>query len=214
MYKGTYSDYADSGDTLDGVLAGSGSWEYRYRNTNLYDGVPDPQGVGAWLSGTHMDHTNYSAFMESTDSYKESYSGYMSGNDTDDPDGFWTMSQAANIAFNNLSSEYYVGLLNYSANAAWDGSESTYVASGTLCAEGGAEVNLDGCVDFDFDLTFDWDIEEGWSGYPVSGTVTLSTVDATVMYDYGYSSSTDCFLFLVDADNNSAYEYTSLECNR
>ena len=212
-YKGTYSNYADSGDTLDGVLAGSGSWEFRYRETGLYDGIPTPQEVGTWLSGTYMEHTNYSAFMESTDSSKESYSGYMSGNDTDDPDGFWTTNQAANIAYNNLASEYYVGLLNFSGNAAWDGSESTYVASGTLCAEGGPEVNLNGCVEFELDLMWDWDIDECWlCEYPDGGTVTLSTVDATVMYDYSYTSSGGCFLYSVDADNNSAYEYTSVEC--
>ena len=189
QYKGTYSDYADSGDQPPYVLKGSGSWEHRYDQQDLYDGVEGPQGIGTLLSDSYMAHFNYAAFAESTSGTDDNYSGYLTRTTSNGygDDSTWSETEVANIARNNLTSGTHVGLLNYSSTEAWDGSFSTFVGSGTLCLDG--EEPFEGCLDFDIDLSWDWDISTCYiCSYPDSGTMTVSPSGGTGSGVYEYDN--------------------------
>ncbi len=222
-----YDDFMDSGDGDPSyVMRGSGS---RYNEFNLserYDGlVPgatsrsaNGSGVGTYLGAERMEYVNYSDFAESTSDldpnnspYDELTAGWalQKYSHTGSP-GVWSLNQDVNMAYNNFTDDVYRGLLDATATAGYDGSFTTLEASGKFCYEG---TSYDGCLTYEMDLQWDGDEDlKSTTALPDDGTINISTIIASAMFDFGYTSDPLCYLFSLDADNDSAYEFTSVGC--
>ncbi len=211
----TYSDYADSGDLrYPGVLTGAGSMyeASEYSGTYDYDTEND-------LTYSESSHLNYASFKETIgDGWRrtpseESRDGYLKDKWMYDyVAGTWTGSQAANFSYayaESGSDPVYVGLLNASLTASYDGTTatdmSTFAGTGTLCTEGDYEFSFYGCVDFVIDVSYEGDVDEPLDP-PDSGTISVSTVDATAMYAFGTTPSfPDCIQYtVIEAGASSA----------
>ena len=106
---------------------------------------------------------------------------------------------------------YTQALLNFSQSHVWDLSTSTFMSSGTYCAEGDVESYVTGCVDFDAALTWENDAGgeplfcRGYSnpfecyGQPDQGTLTLQADGATASWAYTPGGT----LYTFDAGNGA-----------
>ena len=190
--------YSDWQDTTGTVLKANGDASFRY-STSVDLGDVE-----------HMEHTNYNAFAVSSVSRNYLVGGYASSKHSSpaSPD-VWVENKLADIGNNDFVGDIYFGLLDASSDADYDGSVTTLVASGEYCEEG---TGFNGCFDYEMNLQWDGD-QDPASWPPDDGTIKVSTVTSSAMYDYSYAAPFDCFLYSVDADNNNAYEYTTVECD-
>jgi len=227
-----YDNWEDSGNEDPHIVRGSGSFFHQLVERQNYDGVePDSvepeglaragssSGIGTYLGSEAMIYENYSDFAQSSaDPYPngdfpfdELTAGWASWNYSESgKTGVWSRNLDANIAYNNFYDEEYSALLNATATAGYDGSVTTLVAAGRFCEEG---IGIGGCLDYEIDLQWDGDEDPAQTDVmPDDGTINISTVDAKAMFDFSYTSDPLCYLLSVDADNDSAYEFTVVEC--
>jgi hypothetical protein len=217
--KITFDNYADDGSGFEGVLAGEGSYYSQDRMEETYTGVEVvPKGVGDALTYSELNHMNFSAFYYSDLNDEEKRSGWATRElNVEDIGGVepWSMEFGANIALTDFDDDFYLGLLDAEANMAWDGSFTTYKGQGTVCVEGDAEYHVIGCFDIVFDIR--WDVNgygEPVEDYPLDGTMEVSTISASAMFEFGSSASDPtCFTVSVDADNDDVYEFEEEICD-
>lgn len=207
----TYSAYANSTE----VLRGEGnSYYYHYYEETTNGAIPNGLSllsigpIGLKLTMKHISHENYSAFFESTDSAAMLQGGWMTLSENsffDTTEGIWTRSLTgrANYGENDLANDEYWALLGAEANVAWDGSQTTYTASGTYCTEG-TDSPFEGCTDFDFDLTFE--CEFPWDCAP-AGIQTVSTETVSAEFTF---NGTFCYDIKVDIGRDGSWDFTKL----
>ena len=216
--KNTYDNFVDDGVAWDGVLVGEGSEYYRYEERETYTGVevvPTGAGVGPWVDYSELYHANFNAFRESTAGYDEGASGWATWKYSEENDNDvipWIVNMDANIAHSDYPTDTHEALLGADGMMAWDGSFTTYVATGEYCSEYGEA--LDGCFDFDIDLRW----EENGDGHavemiPFDGTMEFTTMDASTLFSFGSSPSDPaCFTISVDEDGDGTYDYENEIC--
>jgi len=213
----TFADYADDGSSFEGVLAADGSMYYYEKEVATYTGEEVvPTGVGEMLTLSQLAHQNYSAFYMSDGSDESERSGWMtmefdSGDEgLDEP---WEASLGADIALADFDDNFFLGLFDSGASLAWDGSFTTYSGQGTVCVEGEAVYPVIGCFDVVFDMKWD---ENGYGepveDYPVEGFMEFSTIEASAMFEFGYTTTSDCPLLSVDEDGDGEYDWSGEYC--
>ena len=217
-----YSSYADSGDQVSpGVLTGEGS----YYREDMTSGTFDPEDEGS-LTSNHSIYENYNSYRITVGDhfgytpFEESKDGYITDEWMEDNVAVtWEEIQTANFSYAFAESgdePMTVGLLDASLTASYDGTAtdvSTYVGSGTLCMEGDYEFSFYGCVDFVIDVSYEGDVDEPVDP-PDSGTISVSTADATAMYAFGTSeSNSGCIEYsVIEAGASSAVFTTLVNC--
>jgi hypothetical protein len=147
--------YADSAGTYNDIMAADGTLWMETRDEQMYDGeAVEPAGVGTMTGEYYLDHTDFDSFALSTDTEDGEASGYMTM--TEDYDYsvgdtvLWEMGYLADVAMADYSGTMvYAGILGASSTVAYDGSETSWVAVGTICLDDGDEemVPFDGCYD-------------------------------------------------------------------
>ncbi|MBN2720371.1 MAG: hypothetical protein JXR72_04625 [Proteobacteria bacterium] len=170
----------------------------------------------------------------------ESYAGYLSQTHTADWEtGLCDSSFEGDLSYSWASSEFagYEGVLDSEGLMAYDGTDTTFQAAGRYCIEGDFMSYILGCMNFEVDVVWENEqfcaIEEfmyelrstGISAqqfpeeWPDSGTVTVDnrssdadTIFETAMYDFGATTEPGCYKYLVDADNEPGYEFSTEVC--
>lgn len=219
-----YSSYADSGDQVfPGVLTGEGSFYYQVITSETFD--PEDEGS---LTSNYSIYENYNSYRITVGDYnsytpfEESKDGYITRERMDDNVAVtWEEIQTANFSYAFAESgdePMTVGLLDASLTASYDGTAtdvSTYVGTGTLCTEGEGDYvfSFYGCVDFVIDVFYDGDVQHPVDP-PDSGTISVSTVDATATYAFGTSeSNSGCIEYsVIEAGASSAVFTTLVYC--
>ena len=213
----TFADYADDGSSFNGVLAADGSIYYYEKEVATYTGEEVvPAGVGEILTLSQLAHQNYSAFYLSDEGNESERSGWMTMEFDSGDKGLgepWEGSFKANIALADFDDDFFLALLGAGANLAWDGSVTTYSGHGTVCVEGEADYEIIGCFDVVFDMKWD---ENGYGepveDYPFEGFMEFSTINASAMFEFGYTTTSDCPLLSVDGDGDGVYEWAEEYC--
>ena len=220
-----FSSYADSGDQISpGVLTGEGS---SYLENMTYV-TSDPESKES-LTSNVSNHINYNSYRITVGDvaywgggtpYEERKDGYITDEWMGDSVAVtWEEIRTANFSYAYAESggePMTVGLLDASLTASYDGTAtdvSTYVGTGTLCTEGDYEFSFQGCVDFVIDVSYEGDVTEPVDP-PDSGTISVSTADATAKFAFGTSeSSPDCFEYsVIEAGASSAIFTTLVNC--
>jgi len=204
LEKRNYNNYANS----TGILRGEGSYYWKYEGSGTTDGlVGDLMTVGSNLSEDWLYHLNLNDHMESTASWAERTSGWISVNGSVDYEAdTWVEEGGANYSYSDLDDDYDYGLLDTMFDAAYDGTTSTLTGSGTYCEEG-SETYYNGCFDWSMDLTFDCDVED--VDCSPEGNVTVS--NDTVLAEFDWDGSW-CFDYSVDIGKNGSIESTKYLC--
>ncbi|MBN2721126.1 MAG: hypothetical protein JXR72_08495 [Proteobacteria bacterium] len=195
-------------------------------------------GFGYPLPEVLSGYVNYAdlSFIGAWDpDYTDSYAGWLSGTHTRDWEtGLCDSVMKGDFSYSWATStyQYYRGLLDSEMNMAFDGTDTKIMGSGRYCNEGNVQlISPIGCVNFDIDVVFEDDqicfIQEYlngvkqvslpfYFGYPDSGTVKVDnreseadTQYSTAMYDYGDTDGPDTFKYLLDAESDGSYEYST-----
>jgi len=217
-----FSSYADSGDQVyPGVLTGEGSFYYKLAVSE----TSDPESKEN-LTRNVSNHINYNSYRitvgdnEGYTPYEESKDGYITEELMEDNVAVtWEEIRTGNFSYEYAESggnPVYIGLLDASLTASYDGTAtdvSTYVGTGTLCTEGDYVFSFYGCVDFVIDVSYDGNVDEPVDP-PDSGTISVSTADATATYAFGTSeSNSGCIEYsVIEAGASSAVFTTLVNC--
>jgi hypothetical protein len=156
------------------ILSGSGGLTWfaetkgTYNGNDLDDryldlGFGGPAGVGLQLTGDLRNYNNYADYMESYEDARWQTSGFVDQNmnwvaDTTNGIYTWQAPQSGDLTqyATDGEAELILGLLDFDTTAAWDGSETSSVGSGTLCGEGseGSTIFGPGCFDITFNVVY------------------------------------------------------------
>ena len=200
-----YNNYRNS----TGIMRGDGSYYWKLEESGITDGLTLTDALGSDLSEDWLYHTNMNDFIESTDSWAEQTSGWITINGSADYEaGTWSAEGDANYSFRDLAIDYDYALLNTMLDAAYDGTTSTLTGSGTYCDEGTGSY-YDGCFDWSMDLTFDCDIEEFETiGCSPLGIVTVSNDTVSAEFDW---DGLWCYDYTVDIGKDGSIEFGPTE---
>lgn len=226
LWKGSFDSFVDSGNDWPYTLEGDGSFYVTQRNSYVftYSEVVLMAPAGQQSGSNYVNYSGLTIRPEWASDVTFGVDGHIDQKYNEDlVADLCNSTLDADISYSETGSGFaaYYGLLNTKATMAYDGStgDSTVTGSGTLCREGdegGIPLNFyGGCVDFVIDALWEETniCDEGPSSSPDSGTLEISTMDANAKYDYGATSTPGCFKYLVDADNNGAYEYSAMVCD-
>ena len=209
----TFDNYVDDGEQFYGVKLGSGSAYLmdQFRVTFPEEPV-EPLGP-EYYTWDELQHQNFSAFYFSDEVDEQERSGWMTM-EFNEVVPLWDAQLGADISLTDYQYDFTIGLLGAEGGMSWDGDYTTYAASGTICMEGEGAPEAIGC--FDFDFNFRWDQDTGGDiipVYPVDGYMEITnTLDASVMFEFGYTTTSPCPLVSLDADGDGVYEWSEQYC--
>ncbi|MBN2720370.1 MAG: hypothetical protein JXR72_04620 [Proteobacteria bacterium] len=196
-------------------------------------------GFGYELPELKKNYVNYGDLSYIDDEgpdFTHSYAGWMSATHTRDWEaGLCDSIMGADFSYSwaTTTEAAYQGLLDTEGQMAYDGSDTKIQINGRYCAEGESDSMIYGCVNFDIDVVFedqmiclieeDYDSKRQISLWPVwyydqpdSGTVKVDnkeseadTLYSTAMYDYGDTDGPGRIKYLLDAESDGSYEYST-----